>query len=200
VDGASPPLTDVLKVLCKVTPQDIDAGTTSYTATPRGGGSADSQTWDATGSFLTTYGGYIVTTVIQRTQAPDLKAAFRLDLAQDNTLTAAASQVVDIAVSTLPSPPMSGTAVLTVTLTNGARQPISGASVSITPLIPALGRAEPVVVAQPVLAKPGVYTAPILFDTVGSWLLIFDVEANGQPPVKLDVSLDVAESKATPTP
>ena len=76
-DPASPPLTDVAKVLFKITPQDVDGGSASYPATAVGTPGADKQVWQATQSFLTLDGGYVVTAIVQRTQSDDLKTAFR---------------------------------------------------------------------------------------------------------------------------
>jgi len=198
-DAKSPPLNDVSKVLFKITPQDIDAGSTSYqaTATERG---SDSQTWTATESFLTLDGGYLVTAIVQRTESPDLKAAFRLDLSEESGLTASVGEVVDVLLATEPSLPVSGTVTLTMTVLDGAHMPIDGAKVTINPTMPAHGHVRPLAVAQPVAGQPGVYTIPVQLDMGGSWLLIFTVERDGKPPLKADASIDVTDPNATPTP
>jgi putative copper export protein len=198
--SAAPPLTDVTKVLLRVTPQDIDAGSTSYPATLVGQQAAGEQTWSITEPILTLDGGYLVTAVIQRTQSPDLRAGFRLDLTQDNLLRAASSQVVEVRVTTLPSPPISGTATVNLTVVDGAGAPIDGAKVTVNPLMPAHAHAEPITQAKPVPGKPGTYTLPVNFVMTGSWLLVFTVERPGLPPMKVDASLDVLDPNATPTP
>jgi copper transport protein len=198
-DTKSPPLDDVAKVLFKITPQDVDAGSTSYqaTATTRG---SDNQTWTATESFLTLDGGYLVTAIVQRIQGPDLKAAFRLDLSEEAGLKASVGEVVDVLLATEPSEPVSGTVTLTLTVLDGAHMPIEGAKVTINPTMPAHGHIRPLAVAQPVAGQPGVYTIPVQLDMGGSWLLIFNIERDGKPTVKADASIDVIDPNATPTP
>jgi hypothetical protein len=192
-------LDDVSKVLFKITPQDIDAGSTSYQATATESGQ-DKQTWTATESFLTLDGGYLVTAIVQRTKSDDLKAAFRLDLAEESGLTAAPAEVVDVLVTTEPSLPVSGTVTLTMTVLDGAHQPINGAKVSINPTMPAHGHVRPLAEAQPAAGQSGVYTIPVQLDMGGSWVLIFTIERDGKPPLKADASIDVIDPNATPTP
>jgi copper transport protein len=198
-DTKMPPLSDVSKVLFKITPQDIDAGSTSYQATASVRGD-DSQTWSATESFLTIDGGYLVTAIVQRTLSPDLKAAFRLDLSEESGLTASPAEVVDVLLATDPSIPVSGTVMLTVTVLDGAHLPIEGANVTINPTMPAHGHLRPLAVAQPVAGQPGVYTIPVQLDMGGSWVLIFTIERDGKPAMKADASIDVIDPNATPTP
>jgi hypothetical protein len=198
-DTKMPPLSDVSKVLFKITPQDIDAGSTSYQATASVRGD-DSQTWSATESFLTIDGGYLVTANVQRTLSPDLKAAFRLDLSEESGLTASPAEVVDVLLATDPSIPVSGTVMLTVTVLDGAHLPIEGANVTINPTMPAHGHLRPLAVAQPVAGQPGVYTIPVQLDMGGSWVLIFTIERDGKPAMKADASIDVIDPNATPTP
>ena len=93
--AAAPPLTDVSKVLFKVTPQDLSGGSTSYVATRQAGTDSGIAVWHVHEQILTLDGRYVVTAIIQRTQSPDLKAAFRLDLSETTGLTATAAQVVD---------------------------------------------------------------------------------------------------------
>lgn len=200
VDEASPPLTDVLKVLLKVTPQDIDAGSTSYEAARDGEAGPDEQLWSLTDTILTLDGGYLVTAVVQRTESADVKAAFRLDLSLESGLSATTGQVVDVRVATGMTPPITGTSALTITLLDGARRPIEGAKVTINPFMPAHAHIEPVSVAVPVPGTPGAYSSEILFDMGGSWLFIFDIEREGQPALKTDASLEVIDPNGTPTP
>ena len=112
---ASPLLdTDVAKVLFRITPQTIDAGSTSYTAGLEGALTAQKGAWTATGPILTLDGGYLVTVIVERTVAPDMKAGFRLDLT-NSALTSMPVEVVDVFVATDPSPPVSGRATLMLT-------------------------------------------------------------------------------------
>lgn len=199
-DAAAVPLTDVQKVIFKITPQDVDGGSTSLTATPGAEADKDGQQWTATETVLTLDGGYLVTVIVQRLHSPDIKAAFRLDLAQDSGLTAKPSEALEIALDTSPSPPISGTATLQIALLDGAGKPVSDAKISVSPLMPAHGHVEPTDVATAVAGKPGTYTMPVHFTMGGSWLIIFDVDRPGQSTIKVDASLDVIDPNATPTP
>lgn len=197
---AATPITDVLKVLLRVTPQDVDAGSTSYAATRVGSASPISQTWKVTEPILTLDGGYLVTAIVQRTESADLKAAFRLDLSEETGLRASVGQVVDVSLSTDPSPPISGTVTLNIRLTDAERKPVEGAKVTISPFMPAHAHVNPLAVAQPVAGQPGVYTAEASLQMGGGWLFIFNIEREGLLPLKTDASLDVIDPNATPTP
>jgi hypothetical protein len=200
IDPAAAPLTDVRKVLFKVTPQDVDGGSTSLEAAAEPGSSEDSQVWKASETILTLDGGYLVTVIAQRTEAPDIKVAFRLDLSLDTGLAAKPSEVLEIRLDTIPSPPISGTATLKVMLLDGTSAPVENAKITVSPLMPAHGHIEPTDVAQPVAGEPGSYTMPVNFQMGGAWLIIFNVERPGLDTIKVDASLDVIDPNATPTP
>jgi copper transport protein len=200
VDPAAAPLTDLRKVLFKVTPQDVDGGSTSLEATAEPGGTADKQVWRASETILTLDGGYMVTIIVQRTEAPDLKAAFRLDLSLDTGLAARPSEVLEIRLDTTPSPPISGTATLKLMLLDGTGAPVDNATITVSPLMPAHGHIEPTDVARPVPGEPGAYTMPVNFQMGGAWLVIFNVERPGRDTIKVDASLEVIDPNATPTP
>ncbi|HET6313912.1 MAG TPA: CopD family protein [Chloroflexia bacterium] len=199
-DPAAVPLTDVRKVIFKVTPQDVDGGSTALEAEAEAGGGGDNQVWKANETVLTLDGGYMVTVIVQRTQAPDLKAAFRLDLSLDTGLKARASEVLEIRLDTVPSPPISGTATLKLMLLDGTGVPVSDATITVSPLMPAHGHIEPTDVAKAVPGEPGAYTMPINFQMGGSWLIIFNVERPGKDTIKVDAGLEVIDPNATPTP
>jgi hypothetical protein len=55
-------------------------------------------------------------------------------------------------------------------------------------------------VAQPGPGDPGQYTTTVQFVSGGAWLLIFNVEREGQPAIKTDASLDVIGPEITPVP
>ena len=133
---AAAPLTDVAKVLFRVTPQAIDAGTTSYIADLKGALTARDGAWIATEPIFTLDGDYLITVIVERTVAPDIKAGFRLTLS-NGTLTSTSTGVVDVFVSTDPSPPISGTATLKLTVHDGAGQPVENATISVSPQQPA---------------------------------------------------------------
>ena len=188
--GATAPLTDVAKVLFRVTPQDVDAGSASYEAQPAGTLSSDGGTWTATEPILTLDGIYLVTAIVQRTESPDLKAGFRLDLS-GSTLTSTPVGIVEVRLSTDPSPPVSGTATLRLDVRDGTGLPVEDARITVNPLMPAHAHIEPPGIAQPVPGQPGIYTFPVRFIMGGSWLLTFNIESEGQPPLKTDASIDV---------
>lgn len=196
---AAAPLTDVAKVLFRITPQTIDAGSTSYTAGLTGALTAQKGIWTATGPILTLDGGYLVTVIVERTVAPDMKAGFRLDLT-GSALTSTPVGVVDVFVATDPSPPVSGTATLTLTARDGAGQEVEGATISVSAQMPARGYVGPTSIAQPVPGKPGQYTLKVDFVSDGAWLLVFNVERTGQPAIKTDASLDVLKPQNSPPP
>lgn len=198
-DPASLPLTDVAKVLFRITPQDVDAGSSSFVAEAMGTPGPDKQTWHATESFLTIDGGYLVTAIVQRTESPDVKAAFRLDLSESG-LKATPADVVDVLLSTEPSEPVSGTVTLSIGLVDGARKPIDGATVTVNPYMPAHAHVQPPSVAPPVPGQAGLYSIPVQLDMGGGWLLIFTIEREGHLPLKIDASVDVIDPNATPTP
>jgi hypothetical protein len=194
---ASPALTDVTRVLLRVTPQDIDAGTTSYTAEQSGDLTPGRGSWGITEPVLTLDGIYLVTAIVQRTQTDDLKAAFRLELAE-SSLSATPGDYVEVRVATEPSPPISGTATLILTLRDGAGQPVEGAQVTVSPLMPAHAHVEPSGPAEPVAGSPGQYTFPVHFVMGGPWLIVFTVERDGLPPLKTDASVDVIGPQPSP--
>jgi uncharacterized membrane protein len=197
--AAAEPLTDVAKVLFKVTPQTIDAGSTSLTASAVGAITAQKGVWTATRPVFTLDGGYLVTVIVERTVAPDMKAGFRLDLS-NSALTSTPVGVVDVFVATDPSPPVSGTTTLTLTVRDGAGQDVENAKVSVSAVMPERGYVGPTVIAEAAPVEPGQYTATIDFVSDGGWLLIFNVERAGQPPLKTDASLDVKKPVEGPSP
>ncbi|MEO5951709.1 MAG: CopD family protein, partial [Chloroflexia bacterium] len=199
--GAADPLTDVAKVLFRVTPQDVDGGSISYEATAQGDITPVSASWAITEPVFTLDGTYLVTAILQRTVAPDLKAGFYLTLSE-SSLTSQPVGIVDIRLSTDPSPPISGTATLKLDVRDGTGQPIDGARITVNPLMPAHAHIEPSGPAEPVAGQPGIYTFQVHFIMGGGWLITFNVERNGQPMLKTDASLDVIgpEIDITPTP
>lgn len=192
------PLTDISKVLFKIIPQDIDAGSLSYEAGREGEAAPNKQTWQATETILTLDGGYLVNVIVQRTESDDVKAAFRLDLSVERGLAIIPAQVIDVRLSTNPSPPVNGKADITITLVDGARRPVADATVVVNPFMPAHAHVEPTSVAKPMPGSPGTYTSQVDFDMGGAWLFIFNIEREGQPMLKTDASLEVIGPTATP--
>jgi copper transport protein len=199
-DPAAPPLTDVVKVLLRITPQEIDAGSASYPAEKRGSDVPGSLQAGLTEQIFTLDGAYLVAVIVQRAEADDLRAAFRLTLEESGALTARADELVDVGILTDPSPPVNGDAQVTVLLTDAEGNPIPDAKVTVNPFMPAHAHIEPVTVAEPVPGDPGAYKTDISFDMGGAWLFIFNVERPGMPPLKVDASLDVEGPEWTPTP
>jgi hypothetical protein len=71
---------------------------------------------------------------------------------------------------------------------------------TVIPLMPAHAHVEPTDVAQPVPGEPGSYTLKVNFIMGGPWLIIFNIEREGMPPVKADASLDVIGPEIEVTP
>jgi copper transport protein len=197
---AAPPLTDVIKVLFRVTPQDIDAGSASFTAEAQESGSPDIGLWGLTEQIFTLDGAYLVTAIVQRTETDDLRAAFRLTLQEDGRLTATPDSIVDIGILTDPDPPMNAPVTVTLLLSDQEGKPIPDAKVTVNPFMPAHAHIDPVSVATPIPGDPGAYKANLDFDMGGAWLLIFDVERPGMPRMKIDASIEVEGPEWTPTP
>ena len=61
--------------------------------------------------------------------------------------------MVDVFLDTNPSPPISGTVSLNISLVDGERKPIEGAKITISPLMPAHAHINPDAVAQPCRAN-----------------------------------------------
>jgi copper transport protein len=199
-DKAAVPLTDVAKVFFKVTPQDVNAGSVRYPGALVGDLGPDTQVWTTTQQILTLDGVYLVTAIVQRTVGHDLQAAFRLDLSEAAGLQASATQAVDMRLDSLPSPPISGTVTLVITLLDGAGAPLNDATLKVLPIMPAHAHIQPQGEAEPVPGKPGTYKLVASLQMGGSWLFVCEVDRPGQPPMKVDSSLDVIDPNATPTP
>jgi len=189
----APPLDDVSKVLIRVTPQDIDAGTSSYTAEPTGAGAAS---WRVREQILTLAGDYLVTAVLQRTRESDLRAAFRLEFSEEGALKAAAAELVDLRLSTDPTPPQVGTNRVTVTLLGAEGSAIEGARVAVTARQTSSANTGSGQAAGPVAGQPGAYAADLEFNGAGPWLLFFVVERDGQKSFKTDASIEVVGDAA----
>ena len=200
VDTHTVPLSDVLKLQLKVIPQDVDAGSTLLPATRVGPADPNHQVYTATGQLFTLSGTYQVDAEFLRKIGTDLRAGFRLVLADDGSLTMAPSDVLQAQITTHPSPPITGTATLDIKVLDGQGRPVTGGTVKITPLMPAHGHVEPQGVAVPVAGQPGVYRTTAHLTMGGAWLVIVEVDRPGQPPVKIDGSFDVIDPNATPTP
>jgi putative copper export protein/methionine-rich copper-binding protein CopC len=200
VDPATVPLTDVLKVQLRVIPQDIDAGTTDLPLAQVGPLDPDHQIYTATDLILTLSGAYEFDAEFLRKQADDVRAGFRLTLADDGTLTAAPSEALRAVFTTQPSPPITGTATLDIRILDGQSRPVPDATVKLLPLMPSHGHVEPQSAPAPVAGQPGTYRTRVNFTMGGPWLMILEVTRPGQPPLKISGELDVTDPYATPTP
>ncbi|HUS14825.1 MAG TPA: copper resistance protein CopC [Chloroflexia bacterium] len=200
VEEATAPLTDVLKLQVRAIPQDIDSGTSSLPVSRVGPADADRQVYTATGQVLTLAGAYQLNAELQRTEGDDLRAGFRLNLDENGGLTVAAADVLQALLTTRPSPPITGTATISIRVIDGRRQPVTDATVQLLPVMPAHAHVEPLSAATPVAGSPGVYETRANFTMGGAWLLIVEVDRPGQPPAKIDASLDVTDPFATPKP
>lgn len=80
-----------------------------------------------------------------------------------------------------------------MTLLDGLGEPIEGARVSVIARRPASSDAPIAVGLNPVAGSSGQYAGEVALKATGSWLLVFTVERNGQPTLKTDASIDVAD-------
>lgn len=196
---ASPLITNDLRLQLRITPQDVNAGSTLLPLT-FAGADGPALTYTATETILTLSGGYDARVLVTRRTGTDVKVAYRLDLDENGGLTIRPSPFVQVQVNTDPSPAISGTVGIDLRLTDGVGQPIEGATVSLLPLMPAHAHIEPQSQAAPVPGTPGLYRTRANLQMGGGWLIIVDVNQPGQPPVRTDASFDVIDPNATPTP
>jgi hypothetical protein len=184
-------LTDVTKVVLTISPQGIEAGSTVLVVEPARATQDGAQVWSAKGSVLAFEGNYLVTTVVQRTNSADLKAAFWLALAGGGTLTLRAIQYVEARVSTVPEPPVVGSTRVIVALRGPEGEPIAGGTVTLSALGPEGRRIEAGDALAPVAGEPGDYDTEVDFPEAGAWSLEMVLSRAGQPELRVPASLDV---------
>jgi copper transport protein len=193
IGPASTPLTDVSTVLIRVTPQDGEAGSTAFEATPVSAIIPDLGAWQAKGAILPLDGRYVVNVTARRTESNDLRAAFAVTVAEGSAPAITPTTALQVRVITEPSPPVSGTVGLNITLLDGEGKPLEGARVSVAARRPASQDAPVAGTATPVADSPGAYTTSLELRATGSWLLLFTVEREGLPTLRSDASIDVGE-------
>jgi hypothetical protein len=196
---ASPLITADLRLQLRITPQDVNAGSTLLPLT-FAGPDGPALTYTATEPILTLAGSYNAQVLVSRRQGNDVKVAYRLVLDENGGLTISTAPFVQVQVSTNPSPAISGTVQLDLHLTDGVGQPVTGATVNLLPLMPAHAHIEPQATATEVPGTPGLYRTSAKMQMGGGWLIIVDVNQPGQPPIRTDASFDVIDPNATPTP
>ncbi len=196
---ATPLITNDLRLQLRITPQDVNAGSTLLPLA-FAGADGPTLTYTATEPILTLAGGYDARVLVSRRSGNDVKVAFRLDLDENGGLTIRPAPFVQVAVRTDPSPAISGTVGIDLRLTDGVGQPVEGATVNLLPLMPAHAHIEPQSEAVPVPGTPGLYRTRANLQMGGGWLIIVDVNQPGQPPIRTDASFDVIDPNATPTP
>ncbi|MGA7732036.1 MAG: FixH family protein, partial [Chloroflexia bacterium] len=123
----------------------------------------------------------------------DLRAAFAVTVAGGSAPTITPTTALQVRVITEPSPPISGTVGLNITLLDGEGKPLEGARVSVSARRPASQDAPVAGTAAPVANSPGAYTTSLELRATGSWLLLFTVEREGLPTLRSDASIDVGE-------
>jgi hypothetical protein len=196
---ATPLITNDLRLQLRITPQDVNAGSTLLPLA-FAGADGPTLTYTATEPILSLAGGYDARVLVSRRSGNDVKVAFRLDLDENGGLTIRPAPFVQVAVRTDPSPAISGTVGIDLRLTDGVGQPVEGATVNLLPLMPAHAHIEPQSEAVPVPGTPGLYHTSANLQMGGGWLIIVDVNQPGQPPIRTDASFDVIDPNATPTP
>jgi hypothetical protein len=189
---AAAPLTDVSTVLLRVTPQDVEAGSTPVEANLVGALEADRGRWEARGAILPLDGQYVVNVTVRRTVANDLRGAFSVGVVTGQRPSLSPTTALQVRVGTEPSPPVSGTVTLRLTILDGEGVAIEGARVSVVARRPASQDPPVVAAAAPVADSAGVYEAALELRATGSWLLLFSVEKDGVL-LRSDASIDVGE-------
>ncbi len=196
---ATPLITNDLRLQLRITPQDVNAGSTLLPLT-FAGGSGPTLAYTATESMLTLAGGYDARVLVGQRSGKDVNVAYRLDLDEQGGLTIRPAPFVQVAVTTDPSPAISGTVGINLRLSDGVGGPVEGATINLLPLMPAHAHIETQSQAQPVPGQPGLYHTTGTLQMGGSWLIIVDVTEPGQQPIRTDASFEVIDPNATPTP
>ncbi len=199
-DPASPPLTDVTTMIFRVTPQDLEAGSSSFEQDQTDTLEPDKAAWKVKGAILPIDGHYIINVTLRRLESDDLRAAFSVNVAEGSSPVVAPTTALQVRLVTDPSPPISGTVKLSITLLDGDGKPIEGAQLSVAAGRPASQEAPLVVAALPVEGNRGVFIASFDLHTPGSWLLAFTVERPGLPTLKSDAGFDVQAPDADTSP
>lgn len=196
---AAPVISNDVRVQLRVTPQDIDAGSTLVPLTLAG--TVDGVlVYTATEPILTLSGGYEARVLVIQRSGADVKAAYRLDLADDGTLAIRPTLFLQAQAGTQPSPAISGTVQIDLRLTDGLGAPVSGAQLEILPIMPSHAHIQPLSAVMPVPDTPGLYRTTAILSMGGSWLLVISVQLPDQPLIKVDTTLEVIDPDATPTP
>lgn len=193
-DPASAPLTDVTTVLLRVTPQDLEAGSTAFESTPVGALEPNTGAWKADGALFPLDGQYIVNATFRRTQTDDLRVAYAVTVAEGKTPVLSVTTALQARVITDPSPPVAGTVSLVINILDGENRPIEGANLSVSARRTTAQETPVVAAGIPVAGTPGAFRASLDLGAPGAWLLLFTVEREGQPTLRSDASIDVAPS------
>lgn len=194
---SAPPLTDVTSVLFVVTPQDIEAGGTVFTAALRGEAGPQEQTWSVAPSAFPVEGSYRITAVAQRNTSADLKSAYLMTWTGTG-VHVTPLEYVDLRFNSQPDPPTTGTTHAQIELRNAEARPIVSASLSLSLSQPTHTGASPFQKVLPISGKPGFYMADLNFAEAGDWLIAFNVQRDGQPDWRTSASITV-EPPRTPS-
>ena len=189
--GGSDPLTDVTKVVVTISPQGIEAGSAVLVAEQASSTQDGARVWVARGSVLAFEGNYLVTTVAQRTNSADLKAAFWLTLAGGSSISLRAIGYVEARISTVPEPPVVGSTRVVVALRGPEGEPIDGAGIRLSAFGPEGRRIETSEILATVAGGRGDYAAQVDFPVEGGWGIEVVISRAGQPELKLTASLTV---------
>jgi uncharacterized membrane protein len=189
----APPLTDIGKVLLRITPQQGKIATTSVEAKPVDETSDTSSTWRAASSLTVGAGTYLVAVIAQRSATDDLKAGFILRRETDGTISLTNWDLVEARVSTDPDPPVTGRNTLRVRIVDSIGTPLNQGAAHVTLEDPASGRTAPETKLGSVAGIIGTFEGTIEFERAGSWTILTRLVRSGQPDTILDVSFDVRE-------
>ncbi len=149
--------------------------------------------------YLTLAGTYQVVVVARvKNQGGDVKAAFRLTLADNGTLTGKLDEYLTANITTDPEPPVSGNVTMTIRLTDANGKPVNDAKLTVQAIMPAHGHLADVLV--PANKGNGEYSGAVFLLMAGGWSIDITVVRPGHDTTVTEASFDVGRSNFDLTP
>jgi copper transport protein len=197
-DAKGQPYANVTQVSMRLTLLDVNGspgGTDTLLADDKGSGNYAIP--DA--PYLTLAGAYQAVVVARvKNQGDDVKAAFRLTLADNGMLTGKLDEYLNAAIITDPSPPVSGDVNVTIKLTDANGKPVNNAKLTVQAIMPAHGHlADPLV---PLNNGNGEYSGSVFLLMAGAWSIDITVQRPGKDTTVTEASFDVGRSYLDLTP
>ena len=137
--------------------------------------------WKTTGAHFPLDGRYLINATLRRTQTDDLRVAFLAAVENGITTSITPTTALQVRLITDPSPPISGTVGLSVTLLDGEGNTIDNALFSVVASRPASQEAPVAGELTAVEGTPGLYAGSIELPATGPWLLVFSVVRDSLP-------------------